>query len=79
MIKFINATQAKNNFGDLLTEVYVKGNTVNITKRNKPIVKVEPIYSDRKKGKNTLAISEKDALLMEKGVKEFRTTFKFSF
>lgn len=76
----ISASKAKNNFGYLLEEVYVKGKSVTITKNSKPIAKVTPIYSyEKTKFAPSLSLNDTEYDMVKKGMKEFRKTFKFSY
>ncbi len=76
----MSASKAKNNFGYLLEEVYVKGRSVTITKNNKPIAKIAPIYNYGKtKFAPSLSLSDTEYDMVKKGMKEFRKTFKFSY
>ena len=80
MNKVMSASNAKNNFGYLLDEVYVKGKSITITKNNKPIAKMTPIYSyERVAPSPSLSLSDKEYDKVKKGAKEFRETFKFSY
>ncbi len=80
MNKKISATSAKNNFGSVLEDVYVRGDTVVIYKNKKPVAKLSPLYtySDRQPSK-TLALSDSDYDKIKEGMQEFRKTFKFDF
>ena len=74
------ASKAKNNFGYLLEEVYMRGNSVTITKNSKPIAKISPVYSyEKTKFAPSLSLSDAEYDMVKKGMKEFRKTFKFSY
>ena len=76
----MSASKAKNSFGYLLEEVYVKGKSITITKNSKPIAKISPIYSYQKtKFTPSLSLSDAEYDMVKKGMKEFRKTFKFSY
>lgn len=80
MNKTMPASKAKNNFGYLLDEVYAKGKSVIITRNDKPIAKIIPIYNYEKYDTSpTLSLTDKEYDKMKEGVKEFRETFKFSY
>lgn len=80
MNKTISASKAKNNFGYLLEEVYVKGRSITITKNNKPVAKITPVYSHELTNSTpSLALTDKEYDRVKEGVKEFRETFKFSY
>jgi len=78
MGKIVTATEAKNNFGELIYSVTTKENTVTITRHNKPIAKIVPITPPKKR-KKSLLLTKKEILALEKATSEFRETFKFSF
>lgn len=78
--KTISASKAKNNFGFLLDEVCIRRNPVTITKNNRPVAKVTPIYNYASiKTKPSLHLSDKEYEKVKKGTTEFRKTFKFSY
>ncbi|KKS16749.1 MAG: hypothetical protein UU77_C0019G0002 [candidate division WWE3 bacterium GW2011_GWC1_41_7] len=80
MAKTISASKAKNNFGYLLEEVYVKGKSITITKNNKPIARISPIYSyEQTDPTPSLSLTDSEYKKVIAGVKEFRETFKFSY
>ena len=79
-MNIMSASKAKNNFGYLLEEVYVKGNSVTITKNSRPIAKISPIYNcEKTKFAPSLSLSDTEYDMVKKGIKEFRKTFKFSY
>ena len=76
----MTASKAKNNFGYLLEEVYVKGNSITITKNNKPIAKVSPVYDcDNTHPTTALSLNDKEYENVKKNSKKFKESFKFSF
>jgi len=80
MYKTITATKAKNNFGEIINSVTTKGNSVTITKHNRPIAKIIPISPpSTKKLKETLVLTKSEIEKLEKATLEFRESFKFSF
>jgi len=80
MVKIITASRAKNNFGYLLEEVYVKGNSVTITRNNKPIAKISPVYGyENATIKPALNLSDKEYKKVKAATKAFKDSFKFTF
>jgi prevent-host-death family protein len=80
MNKVMSATKAKNNFGEVIEEVYVKGNTLTIERNKKPVVRIVPIEpKPTKKTTPSLKLTDKEYEKVLEGAKEFRKTFKFSF
>lgn len=80
MNKTMSASKAKNNFGYLLDEVYVKGKSVIITKNNKPIAKMSPIYSyENTNQPPSLTLKDNEYKKVKKYMNEFRENFKFSY
>lgn len=80
MIKNISATKAKNNFGNVIDEVYSKGNTINIYRNNKPVAKIVPIYTyELDQEKKPLVLSDKEYEKVKEGMKEFRENFDFTY
>ncbi|MEN9389174.1 MAG: Antitoxin Phd YefM, type toxin-antitoxin system [Candidatus Parcubacteria bacterium] len=80
MEKKVNATEAKNNFGVLLEEVYAKGNTVYIYRNKRPVAKLSPIYT-YKVGNTSkaLRLNDKDYETIKEAVKSFRDKSYFDF
>jgi prevent-host-death family protein len=79
-MKTMTASKAKNNFGYLLEEVYMKGKSITITKNSRPIAKVSPIYSyEDIKIEPTLSLNDKEYKKVKEQMDKFKDTFKFSF
>ncbi|OGC56226.1 hypothetical protein A3H26_03755 [candidate division WWE3 bacterium RIFCSPLOWO2_12_FULL_36_10] len=80
MNKTMSASKAKNNFGYLLDEVYVKGRSVIITRNNKPIAKMSPVYSYENTNQlSSLTLKDNEYKKVKKYMNEFRENFKFSY
>ncbi len=80
MLKTMTATEAKNNFSEIIDSVHAKGNTVTITRHNRPVAKIVPVSPALKKApKKAFILSATESKKLEKGIKEFRENFKFSF
>lgn len=80
MNRTIPASKAKNNFGALIEEVYVRGNSVTITRNNKPVARVSPIYNSvNAKPTPALVLKDKEYETVKKNMEKFRKDFKFSF
>ena len=76
----MTASKAKNNFGYLLEEVYVKGNSVTITKNNKPIARISPVYDyDNINPTEALSLNDNEYEKVKKNMEKFKESFKFSF
>lgn len=79
-MNIMSASKAKNNFGYLLEEVYVKRKSITITKNSKPIARIAPIYNyEKTKLAPSLSLNDTEYDMVKKGMKEFRKTFKFSY
>ena len=74
MMTTVTATYAKNNFGGLMDEVISKRMRVVVKRGNKPAVIISPAYNDYE-----LNLTDKELDGIEKGMKEFRKTFKMGF
>jgi len=78
METYISATEAKNNLGRILKEAHSSRKPIIITRHKKPIAKIVPVYSPARMT-STLKLSDSECKKLEKGIKEFKSTFKFSF
>lgn len=79
-MKIMSASKAKNNFGYLLEEVYVRGKSITITKNNKPIAKISPVYSyENTNIEPALSLNDNEYKKVKKNMDKFKETFKFSF
>jgi|GEM_PF-2180779 len=74
MITSVTATYAKNNLGGLMDKVIATRKKILIKKAGKPAVYIVPVTE-----KYELDFSREDFEKLEKGVKEFRKSFKFNF
>jgi len=74
MLTMVTATYAKNNFGALIDEVVSKRRKVLVKRGRSLAVVISPAVNDF-----DLALSDKEIEGLEKGMKEFRKSFKFSF
>lgn len=81
MNKKVTATKAKNNFGVLIEEVYSKGNTVIVTKNNKPVAKVIPIKESEYElePSERFVLNDKEYKKALEGIEDFRSSFNFNF
>ncbi len=70
----VTATYAKNNFGEMINRVISTKKKILVKRAGRPAVYVTPIYNDFEMN---LSASEFEKL--EKGMKEFRDSFKFNF
>ena len=76
----MSASKAKNNFGYLIEEVYVRRKSVIITKNNRPVAKVSPVYGyESAEASPALSLDDREYKEIKEGVGRFRKTFKFSF
>ena len=78
MKTYVSATEAKNSLGRILNDAHSSGKPIIITRHKKPIAKIVPVYSPIKTT-STLKLSDNECKKLEKGTKEFKSTFKFSF
>lgn len=74
MMTTVSATYAKNNFGALIDEVVSKRRKVLVERGKRPVVIISPVVNDYQ-----LVLSGKELDGLEKGMVEFRKSFKFSF
>lgn len=70
----VTATYAKNNLGELMDNVIATKNKVLIKRAGRPAVYITPIPDKFK-----LNLTNKEFDGIEKSMKEFRKSFKFSF
>lgn len=83
MTQTISATNARNNFGDIMNQVIYQDATFVIEKYGEPQIKLVPLSRGHKKrSKNYLqfagTLHEKDALDLRKKIKAHRTSFQFT-
>jgi prevent-host-death family protein len=82
MNKTMSASNAKNNFGMLMEEVYLNGTVVTITRNNKPVAKVVPVYNyddSTNKAESALRLNDEEYKEIKKAVRKFKKSFKFSY
>lgn len=70
----VTATYAKNNLGELIDSVISTKNKILIKRAGRPAVYITPVPN-----KFELNFTDKDFDGIEKSMKEFRKSFKFSF
>ena len=76
----MSASKAKNNFGYLIEEVYAKGKSIVITKNDRPVAKVSPIYNyKRTHTTSALTLNDSEYKKVKKHSRKLRKTSKFSF
>ncbi len=74
MITTVTATYAKNNFGEMIDRVISTKKKILVKRAGRPAVYVTPVINNFEMN---FTADEFDKL--EKGMKEFRDSFKFSF
>ncbi|MFZ5365858.1 MAG: type II toxin-antitoxin system Phd/YefM family antitoxin [Patescibacteria group bacterium] len=51
-MKTVSAYKARTNFGELLNEVYYRGEEITVEKMGKPVVKIIPLKKEERVSKN---------------------------
>ncbi|OIP86886.1 hypothetical protein CO009_03960 [Candidatus Shapirobacteria bacterium CG_4_8_14_3_um_filter_35_11] len=74
MMSTVTATYAKNNLGELMDNVIASKNKILIKRAGRPAVYITPILD-----KFEINYTNEEFDEIEKGMKEFRKSFKFSF
>lgn len=74
MMTTVTATYAKNNLGELIDRVVVTRKKILIKRAGRPAVFVTPVVNDFE-----LKLTDKEIEGIEKGMKEFRKSFKMDF
>lgn len=74
MITTVTATYAKNNFGEMIDRVISTKKKILVKRAGRPAVYVTPVINNFEMN---FTADEFDKL--ERGMKEFRDSFKFSF
>ena len=70
----VTATYAKNNLGELMDRVISSNKKILIKRAGRPAVYIVPALNEFE-----LDFTEEEFDMIEKGMKEFRDSFKFSF
>ena len=84
MTKTVTAYEARINLGELLNEVYYKGDEIIIKKSGKPVAKISPIETLRKKMKTKKDLlrwagiwANEDGEMIERYARSLRKEAKF--
>lgn len=70
----VTATYAKNNFGEMIDRVIFTKKRILVKRAGRPAVYVTPVLNDF-----DMNLTGEEFNKLEKGMKEFRDSFKFSF